>query len=163
MRARVMKLHREGRGREADVQSGRTNALLGVSGRQEERASATLSSNGAATTRRRRVFIPFSTLSGAASCGSGTACTCDDDEKEASDAKSIQTDKKRAWPSLPHLVIVSHRFVRHNSGVGNKGIRKQRSGVEGGAIKIDYFIKLSSGFGVVDSPKEGGKKEDARW
>ena len=27
----------------------------------------------------------------------------------------------------------------------------------GGAIKIDYFIKLSSGFGVVDSPKERGR------
>lgn len=26
----------------------------------------------------------------------------------------------------------------------------------GGAIKIDYFIKLSSGFGVVDSLKEEG-------
>ena len=54
MRARVMKLHRDERGKRtyrADGRTdGRTNALLGVSGRQEERASATLSSNGAAAT-----------------------------------------------------------------------------------------------------------------
>ena len=46
-----MKLHREERegGKRTYRADGRTDALLGVSGRQEERASAaTLSSNGAA-------------------------------------------------------------------------------------------------------------------